>query len=485
MLHVYYLFLFFQRRVKGHEKVVIDLTPAQIAQVKHRLGCYQAPTIKRRFVDDVRVANGNATEPKPFIAQSMIHMVTELQRWMDSHPDERPPASSRFDRSTVRERFAKETIFLAEPDEIAWIFRVQVPRKKAPVKPQDFWMVPILRLSDGRSMLVRVQEFKGQWITHTAWTGAQDFSTSAVAVSCGPILSKSVFYDKLNVSLDELFDTDANLIRASLETAKDPNTYYSDTSRASSHETALFVSDVLSNGSTTPKDTSRAASPAGGRRSGRQKKRQFSSMSSGSITKRARTSAPGGFVGDRHATKATVFPRSDQTIARPIKVVRIDPAARRRLSQYSELSQPGISTGKSRSRGIDNAIIVLDPRANALTLSGSFTTSLSPAEHVETPSSQRLVRFRFFRANENLGAISKSLDDCSNAGKFFDFADRVSRLDPQCSQPFAVSTTFPGKAYPTMVEWRDQQGYEDMIDEITQGTVIGHRLDVEIRIVRE
>ncbi|KAL9004082.1 MAG: hypothetical protein Q9188_003092 [Gyalolechia gomerana] len=109
----------------------------------------------------------------------------------------------------------------------------------------------------------------------------------------------------------------------------------------------------------------------------------------------------------------------------------------------------------------------------------------SHAEQPQRSILERLVRFRFFRADKKIGAMSKSFKDCANVQAFFHFAARIVRLDHIECQPFAVSVRFPGKAYPTLVEWRDEQGYNDMIAEITREVQNnGDRLDVEIRVVQ-
>ncbi|KAL8842055.1 MAG: hypothetical protein Q9170_000658 [Blastenia crenularia] len=212
MINVYHMFRIAWSRLKGYDTTNLGYNQNGIAQVKLELGCYQPSTIQMALVADIK-RGGIEPHQGAVVKTSIAAMIHELQEWMNDNPGQDFPSSSPFDRAAIRERFAKETIVLTEPDKIAWIFRMTIPRR-GDTHLTFVNTVSVLRLSDGTCMLVRPSSSQTRWTTHSVWKGGIKFSDYPVAVSCGLMLSTPEFLSKINVWLSKVFGDDSIIIRA-------------------------------------------------------------------------------------------------------------------------------------------------------------------------------------------------------------------------------------------------------------------------------
>lgn len=95
------------------------------------------------------------------------------------------------------------------------------------------------------------------------------------------------------------------------------------------------------------------------------------------------------------------------------------------------------------------------------------------------------IKFHFFLANEQHGAILKSLEKCNTMSSFFDEAQEAwdaSGEEQHQARMTAVKVIIEDVSRPMFILWRDQEGYEGMMDAIQeQAAGRPKSLNVEIR----
>ncbi|KAL9595652.1 MAG: hypothetical protein Q9219_006320 [cf. Caloplaca sp. 3 TL-2023] len=546
------------------------LSEKEIARLKKLLRCDNPPPTPRPLIQDVSDGRTAVT------AGSMRDMIMKLQSWMAQNPNGILPGSRKFYRGAVEKGFAKETIWPAEPGKIAWIFRMQVSPEEA-VSLEEVRQISILRRSDGTSLFVKTLKHKGDCITHCAWTGGQGFTTSAVAVSYGPVLSTRAFRTKVNGHLSKAFGSDSTTIRSMIEIAQGSRDILEipdiDTSDAtSSDESSVSIrekpnlrrrnqnlryeeyyesisSDSSSDGSLTAENpnsleeagfpncpegirkshgtnhesvTEPVAAPNASAQQSAQipcdsehdtvqepqslvdilrqdthPKRCRTSLSSSSsslseISKRPRLDSSNDpnkatsrvMHGDAFCLEFTNddIPQSQQS---PQPHPFRQDLSSSRINRSTPCSLPDrAATTNTRFNEVEATSKPVNTHGPAVPRELRSPPPCVPTEQCQSPMIQRLVRFRFFHRNEVHGALCKTLRDCSKMAKFFDFAGRPPCFGPNEAQPYGVSVTFPDKPYPTLVEWRDEEGFEEMMEEICREVrKRGDRLEVEIRVV--
>ena len=116
------------------------------------------------------------------------------------------------------------------------------------------------------------------------------------------------------------------------------------------------------------------------------------------------------------------------------------------------------------------------------------TTSTSSVPFSSTSTAQNAIRFQFLLADENLGAISKSSDQCSSSSAFFDEALAAFNIvgkELVYSPMAGVKVLIDSSAgRPIFVPWRDKEGYDEMMQTVMdEARGRTNKLNIEVTCV--
>ena len=207
------------------------------------------------------------------------------------------------------------------------------------------------------------------------------------------------------------------------------------------------------------------------------------------ITKKRHDDSPrpitlSDFNKDKRPRLSPRTPRSSSEDIDPIQAQR-PPKRRRRV-----VSSPLLEIKRSHSPNFEilsaqlttgGPSMIETPQFSALTKISSI-----PSQS-ELPLSDRIT-FRFFSSNLSFGAVPKRLSQCTTAVSFFDEAFMAWCIfggDEQNSRIGGVSVTYEGMKVPMIVPWRHNDGFERMVEEISEAALARRGcLDVQVRCIK-
>lgn len=121
-------------------------------------------------------------------------------------------------------------------------------------------------------------------------------------------------------------------------------------------------------------------------------------------------------------------------------------------------------------------------------LAENFSTSSLGSPSKFTVQSNN-IRFQFFIADESLGAISKSPEECSSSNAFFDealAAFTIINTTAYCQFAGVRVTIESPPSRPIFVPWRDTKSYDEMMKVVAEkAAATKERFDVEVTCIQK
>ena len=207
------------------------------------------------------------------------------------------------------------------------------------------------------------------------------------------------------------------------------------------------------------------------------------------ITKKRHDDSPrpitlSDFNKDKRPRLSPRTPRSSSEDIDPIQAQR-PPKRRRRV-----VSSPLMEIKRSRSPSTELLSAQLTMGGPSMTGTPQFSAlaeiSSIPSES-ELPLSDRIT-FRFFSSNPSFGAVPQRLSQCTTAVSFFDEAFMAWCIfggEEQNSRIGGVSIAYEGMKVPMIVPWRNNDGFERMVEEISEAALAWKgRLDVQVKCIK-
>ena len=431
------------------------------------------------------------TEPFPVTTWNEKELIRILECWMTSHPDEKPPGSTRLQNQECSRRFryAKELTF-GSTSEPVWVERVRISASH---------MAFFLMDDDRSCMLANPNNTNNnEWRGYHGWLGADLGFTSqtiaqtgsAVKWRPGGLIDKVQPADSENGGVAQvLHPSELNEEEQSIEKTV---SIRSGTAKA---ERQVAIKKEPRRTSTRHADMQRNQLE---RRTDEERWRyETPPLSSLDVVKKRRW--PAQYV------SPPPTPQSQKHVRGGKKIPKAPKSSISQSSRHQRRSSPGLtSVGPDLSKPGNDQLGNLDgnnlgkskgrPRKQArkktadtpqMPISPVSPFSLASVNRdIPEPASKTNIILHFFLQRRELGALPTPLVQCDTADQFFNHAEEAwSFLTSRdgASAMAAVSVEVEGVEWPMIIPWRESRAHQWMMETIAKAAT-GRSQDLHVQV---
>ena len=431
------------------------------------------------------------TEPFPVTTSNEEELIQILERWMTSHPDEKPPGSTRLQiqEFSRKFRYAKELTF-GSTSEPVWVERVRI---------SESHMAFFLMDNDGSCMLAIPNCTNNNgWRGYHGWLGANLGFTlqtiaqtgSAVKWQLGGLVDSVQPGDRGNRGVtqvlhpSELNEVEQSIdktvsIRSGIAKVERRATIKKEPRRASTRHADMQRNQIERQ---TDEERWRYETPP---------------LSSLGVVKKRRW--PAQYVSPPPTPKSQKHLRGGKKLLKASKS-SVSKISRHKRCSRPELTPVGPATAEHEVTQSDN----LDgnnvdkpkgcPRKEARKKTADTSQMpISPVSPFSSPTVNRAMLepvqktnaiLHFFLQKRELGALPAPLAQCDTADKFFNHAEEawgfLTSRDG-ASEMAAVSVEVEGVEWPMILPWGDSLAHQWMMETIVKAAA-GRSYDLHVQV---
>ena len=430
-------------------------------------------------------------EPFPVTASNEEELIQILERWMTSHPDEKPPGSTRLQNQECSRKFryAKELTF-GSTYEPVWVERVRIS-----VSHMAFFL-----MDDNGSCMLAIPNCTNNngWRGYHGWLGADLGFTlqtiaqtgSAVKWHPGGLIDNIQPADSGNggvaqvLHLSELNEDEQSIektvsIRSWTAKAERQVTIKEEPRRTSTRHADMQRNQIERQ---TDEERWRYETPP---------------LSSLDVVKKRRwpaqyVSPPPTSQSQKHLRGDKKLPKASKSSTLQISrhkrcsspgLTSVGPAfAKHEVTQSGNLDGNNLEKSKGRPRKKARKETADTPQMPISPVSPFSLASVNRA--IPEPAPKANVTLHFFLQRRELGALPTPIAQCDTADKFFNHAEEAwgfLTLRDGASEMAAVSVEVDGVEWPMVIPWRDPLAHQWMMETIAKAA-IGRSLDLHVQV---
>ena len=431
------------------------------------------------------------TEPFPVTTSNEEELIQILERWMTSHPDEKPPGLTRLQNQECSRKFpyAKEHTF-ASTSEPVWVERIRISASH---------MAFFLMDDDGSCMLANPNYTNNNgWRGYHGWLGADFGFTLQTIAQTGSAVKWQ--YESLMEDLQpddrgvggfghapppsDLNEDNQNIektigIRSGATKAKREVTIKKEPTRTSTRHADMQRNQLERR---TDEERWRYETPPLSSLDVVKKRRWPAQYVSPPPTPQSQKLLRGGKKIVK-ATKSSVSQSSrhkrcssPEVTSVGIALANSQNARSGNLDGYNSEKPKGRPRKKARKETADTPQMPISP------VSPFSLTSVNRA--IPEPAPKTNIILHFFLQRRELGALPTPLAQCDTADKFFSHAEEAwSFLASRdgASEMAAVSVEVEGVEWPMIIPWRDPLAHKWMMETIDKAA-IGRSMDLHVQV---
>ena len=414
------------------------------------------------------------TEPFPVTALNEEDLIQVLERWITSHPDEQPPASTALLKAYCGRTFhyAKELTFVSTSEPV-WVERVKISASH---------MAFFLMDDEGSCMLVNANSSNNhEWRGYHGWLGADLGFTLLTIAQTGSAVKWQPEVMIENFQAEDIGD-------GGLAEMPHPSELIG--------EDQSIEKTVSIPPRTTEAERQVTIKKEPSRTSTRQAAIRCNQLERQTDEERWRYETPP--LSSLDAVKKRRWPRqyvSPPPIPQPQKRLRGPKSSVSQNSRPQRCSTPVlISVGRAREKPRKRAPKKTGPKKTPdRKIADTPQLPISPVSPFSLPSINRAmpeqapktnIILHFFLQRKELGALPTPLAQCNTADQFFDHAEEawgfLTSRDG-ASEMAAVSVEVEGVEWPMIIPWRDPLAHQWMMETIAKAA-IGRSYDLHVQV---
>ena len=434
------------------------------------------------------------TEPFPVTTSNKEELIQILERWMTSHPDEKPPGSTRLQNQECSRRFhyARELTFgfTSEP---VWVERVRINASH---------MVFFLMDDDGSCMLANPNDTNNnRWRGYHGWLGADlGFTLQTIAQTGSAVKWQS---DGLigDLQPDDRgvrgfahvpHPSDLNEREQSIEKTGSIRSETTKTSRKVTIKkeptrTSTRHADMQRNQleRRTDEERWRYETPPLSSLDVIKKRRWPAKYVSPPPTPQSQKLLRGGKKIVK-ATKSSVSQSSRHKRCSSPEVASVDIAlANSQNAQSGNLDGNNLGKSKGRPQKKARKEAASAPQMPISPVSPFSLSSVNRA--IPEPAPKTNITLHFFLQRKELGALPTPLAQCDTADKFFNHAEEAWSFLNSANATSAIAATsveVEGVEWPMIIPWKDPLAHQWMMETIAKAAIgKSHDLHVQVKCI--